>query len=101
MTYEKKKQNFKIEKMTKTPLEFSPPPPKIFPNREPEPKVFKKTCRYCGGDLTEKFLLEYDHRTGWPFPILDTRQQSHFVRSGYYCLQCGIKYEFVPEKKKK
>lgn len=76
--------------------ELSKPQPE-----KPQPKRFKEACRVCSGDIIEKLVYKYNPKTGPPLYGPGSLQQSHCVAEGFYCLNCGLKYEFVPEKKEK
>lgn len=62
----------------------------------PVPKVFKGVYKVCKGDITEKITREFDATTGPPI-IGGFHNQFHDVHDGYYCLGCGIRYEFIPD----
>jgi hypothetical protein len=57
-----------------------------------EPKLYKKACRVCHGDITEELVLRIGSS------LMGSKTQSYYVNEGYYCKSCGIKYEFIPEK---
>lgn len=87
------------KEMKKTVEEISSNLPRTLLEEGPErpkSKLFKGACRVCGGDITEKFIQEYNPMTGPPIIGPASRQQYHYVSKGLYCKQCGVKYEFVP-----
>ncbi len=74
----------------------------IDPDPEPrKPRVFKKACRVCGGDIIENIVVRFNAMHGSMILGPGSRNQFHESTEGYYCQSCGLKYRFVPEKKKK
>ncbi len=66
----------------------------------------KKTngiCGVCSGAIVQKIVRKFDPRTGPQVIGVDGPSDHQFkeVSEGFYCSQCGIKYEFVPPPAKK
>ena len=54
----------------------------------------KGACVMCRGDLQEKMTMVAASREG----LLAAMPQDQFVEvaDGYFCTDCGIRYEFIP-----
>ena len=58
-------------------------------------------CRVCQGEIVEKIVSESIPRTG---PVIygpGSGRKLRDVSKGYHCVECGLKYEFVPVPVKK
>ena len=54
-------------------------------------------CRVCQGKIVEKVVSEYIPQRGpTVYGPPSGRQTHHDVSRGYHCVECGLKYEFVP-----
>jgi len=52
-------------------------------------------CGVCQGEIVEKVVSEH-----MPGPVIygpGSRGQIRDVSKGYHCVECGLKYEFVPK----
>lgn len=54
------------------------------------------TCRVCFGEVIEKIVSVF---VGEPIYGPRSRDQTSKRRDGYYCTECGIRYEFPPPPK--
>jgi len=66
-----------------------------------KPRVFEGACRVCHGDLVEKIVHEFNPASGPAIIGPGSKGQFRDVSRGFYCKQCGLKYEFVPDQGKK
>lgn len=60
-----------------------------------EPEVCGE-CFFCGGQIIEDIVTEYNPITG---PIIfgpGSKNQFRNVHKGFYCWKCGLMYKFVP-----
>lgn len=56
-------------------------------------------CAVCGGKVVDKVTREY---RGDPMRMIigpGSRNQMSTVHHGWYCIACGIRYEFLPKGK--
>lgn len=62
-------------------------------------KEAKGKCVVCKGKLIEKVVRKFDATMGPMIIGPGSRNQFREESEGFYCLNCGLKYEFVPEQK--
>ena len=55
-------------------------------------------CGVCKGQIVEKVSTEYNPMTGPPVFGPGSKRQFKKVSKGYHCKDCGLKYEFIPNK---
>lgn len=53
-------------------------------------------CRLCDSSVVNDTTREYNPRSGPPIMGSGSRNQYHEVTHGYYCSNCGLKYQFPP-----
>ena len=56
-------------------------------------------CIVCGGRLTEK--VRYEDALRGPFLAVEPREPVVAVQDGYFCVQCGLRYEFVADSQRR
>lgn len=54
-------------------------------------------CVVCNGAIVAKYVTEFHGSVIFGGPQRNARK----VFKGYHCSGCGLKYEFIPENKKK
>jgi len=62
-----------------------------------EIRITNSECLACKSAIVEKIVSEFDPMSG---PLIfgpGSRQQFRKVSKGFYCKQCGLKYEFAPQ----
>ena len=52
-------------------------------------------CKVCKGEVVEKIVAKFDSLTGPPIIGPGSANQYKKVSEGYYCKNCGLKYEFI------
>jgi len=55
-------------------------------------------CIVCKGKIVEVVTSEFDPMTGPPVVGPGSRRQFKEASKGYYCEDCGLKYQFIPQK---
>lgn len=53
-------------------------------------------CVVCNGQIVEKYVMQFNARTG---PLIigpGSIRQHNRVSQGFHCRGCGLKYEFLP-----
>ncbi len=53
----------------------------------------------CRGVITDDTRKEFDPTMGAMIIGPGSRNQFHTVSHGYYCVKCGVKYQFVPQER--
>lgn len=56
-------------------------------------------CVSCGGVIVEKVVRKFDPTMGSAIIGPGSKNQFHEISEGFYCTNCGLKYEFVSKGK--
>ena len=63
------------------------------------PEDVKGKCVVCKGPLIEKVVRKFDATTGPMIIGPGSRNQFRNELEGFHCMNCGLKYEFIPKSK--
>lgn len=55
-------------------------------------------CVYCNGDIVERVVKTFDPMSGLPIIGPGSARQFKETPTGFYCKNCGLKYQFVSQK---
>lgn len=58
-------------------------------------RTARGVCKVCKGDVVEKIVIKFDPLSGPPIIGPGSKDQYKKVIEGFYCKNCGLKYEFV------
>ena len=71
----------------------------IMPGSEVSPAEQPGICIVCGGRLTEK--IRYEDALHDPVLAVEPDEPVVAVLDGYFCVQCGLRYEFVADSQRR